>query len=225
VEQPFRLFIGGEWVEPADGHYDVVNPATEEVVGRAPEASREQAHAACAAARAALPAWSRTKPEERAEILHRAADVIGKHADDYAPLAQAETGATSATVKALQVNVAVARFRRYAKGALEPAEIPLPPTVTESTPLARGGLLGALVVRQPVGGARGGGTASGRLQRRVRRAPRCRRGERRLARRRHDQLHRQHRRRTRDRSGRRCPDEARSDGARGQGRGHRVRGR
>ncbi|HEU5033856.1 MAG TPA: aldehyde dehydrogenase family protein [Mycobacteriales bacterium] len=151
AEQTFRLFIDGEWVEPAGGHYDVVNPATEEVVGRAPEASRAQVYEACAAAKAAFPAWARTKPEERAEILHRVADVIAKHADDYAPLAQAETGATSATVKALQVNVAVARFRRYAKGALESVEIPLPPQVMEATPLSKGGLVGALVVRQPVG--------------------------------------------------------------------------
>jgi acyl-CoA reductase-like NAD-dependent aldehyde dehydrogenase len=145
------LYIGGEWVEPADGHYDVINPATEEVVGRAPEASRQQVYDAAAAARAAFPAWSATRPEDRAEILHRAADTIAKKADAYAAVAQAETGATSATVKMLQVNVAVARFRRYAKGALESAEIPLPPTVTESSPLAKGGLTGALVIRQPVG--------------------------------------------------------------------------
>jgi len=151
ADQVFRLYIDGEWVEPANGRYPVINPATEDVVADAPEASREQVYEACKAAKAAFPAWSRTKPEERAEILHRVADVIAKHADDYAPLAQAETGATSATVKALQVNVAVQRFRRYAKGALEPVEIPLPPMVTESTPLSKGGLLGALVVRQPVG--------------------------------------------------------------------------
>jgi acyl-CoA reductase-like NAD-dependent aldehyde dehydrogenase len=150
-ESQYRLFIGGEWVEPADGHYDVINPASEGVVGRAPEASRQQVYDACAAAKAALPSWSATKPEERAELLHRVADVIGKHADEYAEIAQAETGATSATVKALQVNVAVQRFRRYAKGALESNEIPLPPTVSESTPLSKGGLTGALVIRQPVG--------------------------------------------------------------------------
>jgi len=106
-ERTFRLYIDGEWVEPAAGHYAVINPATEDVVAEAPEASRQQVYDACRAAKAAFPAWSRTRPEERAEILHRVADVIGKHADDYAPLAQAETGATSATVKALQVNVAV----------------------------------------------------------------------------------------------------------------------
>ncbi|HWB65788.1 MAG TPA: aldehyde dehydrogenase family protein [Mycobacteriales bacterium] len=147
----YRLYIDGEWVAPAGGYYDVINPADESVVGQAPEASRDQVYAAAAAAKAAFPSWSRTKPEERAEILHRAADIIGKHADEYAVIAQAETGATTATVKSLQVNVAVQRFRRYAKGALEPVEIPLPPTVSESTPLSKGGLTGALVVRQPVG--------------------------------------------------------------------------
>jgi acyl-CoA reductase-like NAD-dependent aldehyde dehydrogenase len=150
-QRDYRLYIGGEWVEPAAGHYDVINPANEQVVGQAPEASKQQVYDAAAAARAALPAWSASKPEERAELLHRVADVITKHADEYAEIAQAETGATSATVKALQVNVAVQRFRRYAKGALESNEIPLPPTVSESTPLSKGGLTGALVVRQPVG--------------------------------------------------------------------------
>ena len=53
----YRLFIDGEWVEPAGGHYDVINPATEAVVGRAPEASRQQVYDAAAAARAAFPAW------------------------------------------------------------------------------------------------------------------------------------------------------------------------
>lgn len=147
----YRLFIDGDWVEPAVGRYDVIDPATEQVVGRAPEASVDQVLEAAKAAKAALPGWSATRPEQRAEILHRVADVIAAHADEYAVVAQAETGATTATVKTLQVNVAVARFRRYAKGALEPVEIPLPPTVTESSPLARGGLTGAVVLRQPVG--------------------------------------------------------------------------
>jgi len=147
----YRLLINGEWVEPANGHYDVINPATEQVVGRAPEASRQQVYDAAAAAKAALPGWAATSPEERSAILHRVADVIAKNGDEYAEIAQAETGATSATVKALQINIGVQRFRRYAKGALEQTEIPLPPTVSESTPLSKGGLTGALVVRQPVG--------------------------------------------------------------------------
>jgi acyl-CoA reductase-like NAD-dependent aldehyde dehydrogenase len=150
-DESYRLFIGGQWVEPDGGYYDVINPATEEVVGQAPEASRQQVYDAAAAAKAALPSWSATSPEQRSELLNRVADTISKHGDEYAAVAQAETGATSATVKALQINVAVQRFRRYAKGALEQTDIPLPPTVSESTPLSKGGLTGALVIRQPVG--------------------------------------------------------------------------
>ncbi|MER7152718.1 aldehyde dehydrogenase family protein, partial [Streptomyces lydicus] len=61
-----RLFVGGEWVAPAGGHYEVIDPATETVVGLAPEATRAQVHEAAAAARAAFAAWSGTAPEKRA---------------------------------------------------------------------------------------------------------------------------------------------------------------
>ncbi|MEU9500274.1 aldehyde dehydrogenase family protein [Streptomyces sp. NPDC048196] len=146
-----RLFIGGEWVAPDGGHYEVIDPATEETVGLAPEASRDQVLAAAAAAREAFTSWSRTGPEERAAVLSRAADLMHRNAGRYAELAQAESGATTATARGMQVAVAVARFRRYAKGALEPVETPLPPQINEAGPMGRGGVLGALAVRQPVG--------------------------------------------------------------------------
>ncbi|MET9515554.1 aldehyde dehydrogenase family protein [Streptomyces sp. NPDC002994] len=146
-----RLFIGGEWTEPDGGHYEVVNPATEEVVGPAPEASRRQVYAAASAARAAFPAWSRTAPEERAAILDRAADLIQRDSAAYAELARAETGATTATALGMQVAVGAARFRRYARGALEPVETGLPPQVNPAGPMGKAGIFGALAVRQPVG--------------------------------------------------------------------------
>jgi acyl-CoA reductase-like NAD-dependent aldehyde dehydrogenase len=144
-----RLFVDGTWVEPNGGHYAVVDPATEETVGWAPEASRDQVHAACAAARAAFGPWSRTSPEERAAVLGRAADIIGSHFASYAELAQAETGATTGTARAMQVGVGMARFRRYAR--VEPAEWAIAPQINEAGPMGRAGVMGALVVRQPVG--------------------------------------------------------------------------
>ena len=51
----FRLLIGGERVDGAHGTYSIVNPATEEVVGQAPEGSVEQARQAADAAAAAFP--------------------------------------------------------------------------------------------------------------------------------------------------------------------------
>ncbi|MFC9385103.1 aldehyde dehydrogenase family protein [Streptomyces venezuelae] len=146
-----KLFVGGEWVEPDGGHYEVIDPATEEVVGLAPEASRAQVYEAAAAAREAFASWSRTTPEERAAILDRAADLMARDADANTLLARAETGATTGTARGMQVAVGSSRFRRYARGALEPVEQALPPQINEAGPMGRAGVFGAVAVRRPVG--------------------------------------------------------------------------
>ncbi|MFE7624514.1 aldehyde dehydrogenase family protein [Streptomyces sp. NPDC057509] len=148
---PQRLFIDGEWTEPAGGHYEVTDPATEETVGLAPEASRAQVYEAAAAARGAFASWSRTRPGERAAILDRAAGLIQRDSAALADLARAESGATTATARGMQVAVGAARFRRYAKGALEPVEEAVAPQINEAGPMGRAGIFGALAVRQPVG--------------------------------------------------------------------------
>jgi len=147
----FQLLIGGERLDGDGGGYDVVNPATEAVVGQAPEASTEQVEAAAAAAADAFPAWSRTKPEARAALLNRAADLLRERMDELIPLVQAETGATQRVASTMQVPTCIERFRRYAKGALEPSTLPLPPGEMPTTALAAGGIMGAIAVRQPVG--------------------------------------------------------------------------
>ncbi|EST27540.1 aldehyde dehydrogenase family protein [Streptomyces roseochromogenus] len=144
-----RLFVGGAWVEPDGGHYPVTDPATEETVGWAPEASPAQVRAACAAAREAFTAWSRTRPQERAAVLGRAAEIIRARMEPYAELARAETGATTGTARAMQVGVAAARFRRYA--SVEPAEWAVAPQINEAGPMGKAGVMGALAIRQPVG--------------------------------------------------------------------------
>ena len=146
-----RLLIGGDWIVGGDGGYEIVNPATEEVVGVAPEASVQQARDAARAARDAFDSWSRTTPEHRAELLKAAADHVRQKIEDLVPLVIAETGCTTTVGRSMQVPVAASRFDRYAAGALEPAVIPLPPQEMPSTPLAPGGLMGALARRAPVG--------------------------------------------------------------------------
>src|SRR5580765_4117385 len=131
--------------------YEILNPATEQVVGEAQEATVDEVEAACAAAADAFPAWSRTTPDERAVLLDRVADILREHVDELIPLVQAETGATMRVTKTMQVPTCVDRLRRYARGAVEPSVIPLPPSEMPSTALASGGLMGAIAVRQPVG--------------------------------------------------------------------------
>jgi acyl-CoA reductase-like NAD-dependent aldehyde dehydrogenase len=149
--QGYRLLIGGSREEGASGSYEIVNPATEQVIAEAPEASVAQVESAAEAAAAAFPAWSRTKPEERAALLNKAADLLRDRLDELVPLVQAETGATLRTAQTMQVPTCIERFRRYAKGALEPTTIPLPPAEMPATALAPGGVMGAIAVRQPVG--------------------------------------------------------------------------
>jgi hypothetical protein len=90
-------------------------------------------------------------PEERAALLHRAADLIEAHREEIVPVLQAETGATARTVKTMQFFPASGRLRRYAKGALASNIVPLPPAVMPTTPLAPGGLISGAVHRAPVG--------------------------------------------------------------------------
>lgn len=149
--QGYRLLIGGERLAGDDGGYEVIDPASEEVVGEAPEASIAQVEAAAAAAAEAFPAWSRTSPQERAALLDRAADLLRARIDALVPLVQAETGATMRVAKTMQVPTCVERLRRCARGALEPAAIPLPPAEMPATALAPGGVIGAVALRQPVG--------------------------------------------------------------------------
>src|SRR5262245_62182740 len=143
-----QLLIGGEWVAGADGGYAVVNPATEEVVDEAPEASVAQAEDAARAARTAFESWSRTTPEYRAELLLKAADAIKARFEDLLPLVIAETGCTATVGKQMQVPTAWTRFETYARLAVEPHDvIPLPPQEMPATALAPGGWMGAMVRR------------------------------------------------------------------------------
>ena len=146
-----QLYIGGEWADGDGGTYEVVNPATEEVVGHAPQATVEQSLAATAAAREAFDSWSRTTPEHRAALLNRVADLVDARSAELFPLVQAETGATYRVAKTMQVPQVAARFRRYAKGALESPLIPLEPAIMPTTALAPGGIISAVGHRAPVG--------------------------------------------------------------------------
>src|ERR1700749_4023307 len=71
-----ELFIGGEW-KGGDGQ-PVLNPADDTVLGTVPHATRADLDDALAAAEKGLKGWSRTSPAKRAEIIHKA-DQIMRH--------------------------------------------------------------------------------------------------------------------------------------------------
>ena len=147
----WKLLIGGEWVDGAAGTYEVINPATEQVVGLAPEASVDQACDAARAAREAFPKWAATPAVERGRLLSAVATKLAERQGDLVPLIISETGATAMVGSRMQVPVAIDRFNRYGRDATKDIRIPLPPSPMAATPLAAGGLMGAIVNRQPVG--------------------------------------------------------------------------
>jgi len=147
----YRQLIGGEWLEGGNGTYEIINPATEGVVGEAPEASTDDVRAAAAAAAEAFPAWSRTSPEERAALLRAAGARLAERTPELIPLVIAEAGATSSVGSLMQIPVAISRFERYARGAMTDLTKGLPPQPIGATPLAAGALMGGVVNRVPVG--------------------------------------------------------------------------
>ncbi|MDJ1134072.1 aldehyde dehydrogenase family protein [Streptomyces iconiensis] len=147
----YRHWIDGSWRRPENGHYEVINPATEEPVGRAPEGGSLDVDAAVRAARTAQEEWSRTDPQERSRVLDRIAELLTERGPELVPLLQAETGATLKVARGMQMPTAADRFRRYARGALEPDTVPLAPQPVRASALAPGGLIGAAAVRRPMG--------------------------------------------------------------------------
>jgi len=146
-----NLLIGGEWLPASGGTYEIINPATETVVGRAPNASAGDAAAAAAAAKDALPAWSEFAVEERMALMSTAAEAIRAKAPALLPLVIAETGATATVGSRMQVPVAADRFDRYARDPRAVLQTPLVPQIAGASPLAPGGVIGGLVNRAPVG--------------------------------------------------------------------------
>lgn len=150
VEREWRLLIDGDWVSPASGSYEVIDPASTEVVGHAPEASQAQALDAAAAARAAAPGWKSTPPSERCAAMARLADEVQARSAGWVRTVQAETGALQRIAETLQVGgPAVDRFRYYSN--VIDLDESLRPVPVEAGPLGPAGLMSAHVLRQPVG--------------------------------------------------------------------------
>jgi betaine-aldehyde dehydrogenase len=139
-----RLFIDGDWVTPAGtATIDVVNPHTEEVIARVPEASPADIDRAVAAARRAFDQgpWPRMTPAERADVMAQVVAGLQARADELAttitqemgsPISFSHMGQVMAATMVLDYYVRLAREYRFED--------------------VRPGMLGPCVVRrEPVG--------------------------------------------------------------------------
>lgn len=96
----YKQYIDGEWADASNGAtWDVINPATEEVVRTVPYGNAEDARRAIDAAARAFPEWRARTAYERAAVLKHAADLMRSRLDDLARTSVQECGKPLAQAK------------------------------------------------------------------------------------------------------------------------------
>jgi len=89
----YQLYINGIWKNAHDGTtYDVINPATEEIIFNTAYGNAKDAKEAIEAAADALPKWKKTNAFERAKYLKAIALLMREHASDFATITTQESG-------------------------------------------------------------------------------------------------------------------------------------
>jgi acyl-CoA reductase-like NAD-dependent aldehyde dehydrogenase len=115
-----HLYIGGKWLLPAAaGSIDVIDSATEEIMGRIPEGTAADAEAAVEAAKLAFDGWSKTPPQARADYLQKIADAVKVRAEALAQLICGEVGMPIKLARAIQVGSPIYNWKAYARLARE----------------------------------------------------------------------------------------------------------
>jgi aldehyde dehydrogenase (NAD+) len=106
-----RIYVGGAWVpSTATTTIDVVNPTTEEVLGRTPDGTPEDVDRAVAAAKEAFPGWADTSPDDRAKYLQRIAEGLQARMEPLAKLITEEMGMPVRLSQIIQVGLPMTTF-------------------------------------------------------------------------------------------------------------------
>jgi len=88
-----QAYIDGAWVDADNAKtFDVLNPASQDILGTVPQMGRTETARAIAAADAALPAWRAKTAKERANILKKWFDLVIENQEDLARMMTAEQG-------------------------------------------------------------------------------------------------------------------------------------
>ncbi len=114
-----RIFVGGEWVESeSSAVQEVFNPATGEVIARAPRGSESDVQRAVEAARRAFDGgWGDTSPKERSEALLKLASLVEEHSEELARIESQNVGKPITTTISEEMPPTVDALRFFAAGA------------------------------------------------------------------------------------------------------------
>jgi phenylacetaldehyde dehydrogenase len=147
VAKTRQMLINGKWVDAASGKtFPTYNPATGDVLANVAEGDKEDINRAVAAARAAFDSgpWSKATPSKRSKLMWKLADLIEKHAEEFAQLESLDNGKPVNVARAADVPGTIEMFRYMAGWAtkIEGNTIPLS---------AGGAKFFAYTLREPVG--------------------------------------------------------------------------
>ncbi|WP_397544321.1 NAD-dependent succinate-semialdehyde dehydrogenase [Roseovarius salis] len=112
------LYIDGKWQKGAGGdRFDVINPATEEVLASVASAGTGDADAALDAAERAMADWAARTPRQRSEVLRRAWELMTDRLDHFAHLITLENGKAGVDARG-EAAYAAEFFRWFAEEAV-----------------------------------------------------------------------------------------------------------
>ncbi len=112
-----QLLIDGQFVTGEGQAEPILNPANGEQVAAVPEASFEQVNRAVNGAQRAFAQWSRTTPAQRSNLLLRLADLVERHAEEFAALESLNCGKPYLAVLNDELPAVVDCFRFFAGAA------------------------------------------------------------------------------------------------------------
>ena len=111
-----NFYINGEWVSPiTERMQDVINPATEQVIGRVALGSAADVENAVAAARVAFETWSQTSVEERLALLERIITLYSERMEEMAQAISSEMGAPIRLARNSQAPIGLVHFKTVRK--------------------------------------------------------------------------------------------------------------
>jgi phenylacetaldehyde dehydrogenase len=148
VSKTRKILINGKWVDAASGKtFPTYNPATGEVLANIAAGDKEDIDRAVKAARAAfeIGPWSKISPSERGRLIWKLADLLEKHAEEFAQLESLDNGKPLKIARVADLPLAIDHFRYYAGWATKIEGN------TISLGLAEQGKFHAYTVREPVG--------------------------------------------------------------------------
>jgi malonate-semialdehyde dehydrogenase (acetylating) / methylmalonate-semialdehyde dehydrogenase len=135
-------YVNGQWIESSGTEWlEVVNPATQEVIGRAPASGADEVDAAVEAAAAAFPGWRRTPAEDRIQPLFKLKMLLEEHIDELGRIISMENGKTLTEAKA--------EMRRAIENVEVACGIPMMMQGYNLEDVARG--IDEMMIRQPLG--------------------------------------------------------------------------